>query len=531
MPAQRAPFPSYYDGKLLTYEWMRGWIMAVTMDSAGNYASMERFMPSHKFSNPIDMAFGPNGDLYVLEYGTTWFAGNDDSRLLRIEYNAGNRAPVAVASVDRPAGALPLRVQLSAAGSRDADDDSLRYAWTVRGRDGALVRRMTGASRTLTLATPGRYSATLTVTDSHGARGTAEVQVAAGNEPPKVGIDLAGGNGSFFFPGRPVQYAVRVTDREDGSLARGSIARDRVRVTAEYVAEVPTVGAGGAAMPHAEGRRLIEAGTCLSCHNLEKASVGPAYTAVAAKYKGDSSAVGRLARKIRSGGSGVWGAVVMPPHPQLTDPQARQIVQYILSLADKPTGAPSLPVKGSYTPPDSASASTTGAVVLHAAYTDLGGNGLLGAAAETTVVLRAPRIVVASSELSEGVQHMSVPQIPVEITIAGQDGQFAKLGHLDLSGIGAVQLAVQAPAAYGAAGGKIEVRLDSATGPLVGATATIAPSNDSLPAQARAALQPTRGMHDVYLVFRKEGTGAAGMLFVLLTATFEAAGEGAGGGR
>ncbi len=520
------PFPTYYDGKLLTYEWMRGWIMAVTMDSAGNYASMERFMPSHKFANPIDMAFGPNGDLYVLEYGTTWFSGNDDSRLIRIEYNAGNRAPVAVASVDRAAGALPMRVQLSAAGSKDADDDSLRYAWTVRGRDGAVVRRLTGASRTLTLSTPGRYSATLTVTDAHGARGTAEVQVAAGNEPPKVGIDLAGSNGSFFFPGRPVQYAVRVTDREDGSLARGTIARNRVRVTAEYMAEAPEPGAGGVTIPHAEGRRLIEAGTCLSCHNLEKASVGPAYSAVAAKYKGDSSAVGRLARKIRSGGSGVWGAVMMPPHPQLTDPQARQIVQYILSLADAPSGGPTLPVKGEYTPPDSAARATGGAVVLRASYTDLGGNGLLGAAAETTVVLRAPTIVVATTKLSEGVQHMSVPQIPVEITIAGGDGGFANLGKLDLAGISAVTLTAQAPAAYGAAGGKVEVHIDSATGPLIGTTAMITASNDSLPVQARAELQPTRGMHEVYLVFRKEGTAAAGMLFVLLTATFEAAAGG-----
>jgi cytochrome c len=523
------PFPNYYDGKLLTYEWMRGWIMAVTMDSAGHLASMERFMPSHKFSNPIDMAFGPNGDLYVLEYGTTWFSGNDDSRLIRIEFNAGNRAPVAVASVDRAAGALPLRVRLSAAGSRDADEDSLRYAWTVRGRDGAVVRRLTGTSPALTLAAPGRYSATLTVRDARGARGTAEVQVAAGNEPPRVGIDLAGGNGSFFFPGRPVQYAVRVTDREDGSLARGTIARDRVRVTAEYVAEAPVAGASGSTMAHAEGRRLIEAGTCLSCHNLEKASVGPAYNAVAAKYKGDSGAVARLARKIRGGGSGVWGPVMMPPHPQLTDPQAREIVRYILSLADTPTGAPSLPVQGSYTPPDSAAASPTGAVVLRASYADRGGNGLLGAVAETTVVLRAPQLVVATTELSDGVQRMTVPQVPVEITIAGQDGQFAKLSRLDLSGIGAVQLAAQAPAAYGAAGGKVEVRLDSATGPLIGVTPTIAPSNEAAPTLARATLQPTRGMHDVYLVFRKEGTAPSAMLFVLLTATFEST-AGAGGG-
>ena len=103
------PFPQYYDGKLFIYEWMRGWIMAVTMDAKGDLVSIERFMPSTKFSNPIDMEFGPSGDLYMLEYGTGWFQGNDDARLVRIEYNAGNRKPIVAAAVDQPAGALPLR--------------------------------------------------------------------------------------------------------------------------------------------------------------------------------------------------------------------------------------------------------------------------------------------------------------------------------------------------------------------------------------------------------------------------------------
>ncbi len=87
----RRAFPNYYDGKLLTYDWMRGWIMAVTMDKEGNYKSMDRFMPSYKFSNPMDMEFADNGDLYMLEYGSGWFTANDDARLIRIEYNGGNR--------------------------------------------------------------------------------------------------------------------------------------------------------------------------------------------------------------------------------------------------------------------------------------------------------------------------------------------------------------------------------------------------------------------------------------------------------
>jgi cytochrome c len=95
-------FPDYYEGKLFIYEWMRGWVMAVTMDKEGNYVSMERFMPSHSFSNPMDMEFGPEGDLYMLEYGTAWFQGNEDARLVRIEYTAGNRKPTVQLAVDKP---------------------------------------------------------------------------------------------------------------------------------------------------------------------------------------------------------------------------------------------------------------------------------------------------------------------------------------------------------------------------------------------------------------------------------------------
>ncbi|HMB61649.1 MAG TPA: ThuA domain-containing protein, partial [Eudoraea sp.] len=90
--AERA-FPKYYDGKFFAYEWMRGWIMSITMDEEGNLKSMERFMPSYRFSNPMDMQFASNGDLYMLEYGSGWFTANDDARLVRIEYNGGNRLP------------------------------------------------------------------------------------------------------------------------------------------------------------------------------------------------------------------------------------------------------------------------------------------------------------------------------------------------------------------------------------------------------------------------------------------------------
>jgi cytochrome c len=521
------PWPRWYDGKFFAYEWMRGWIMAVTMDSSGDFVSMERFMPSYKFSNPIDMEFGPNGDLYLLEYGTGWFQGNDDARLVRIEYNAGNRAPVVVASVDRAAGALPLRVTLSSAGTSDADDDSLRYAWTVTRPNGTVVQRLKGQSPTITLNAPATYTATLTVTDAQGASSSTRVPIVAGNEPPRVSLDVRGGNRTFFFPGVPVRYAVGVTDREDGSLARGTIPATRVRVTAQYFREAPTPGAdgngSGLSPEHEEGLRLIQAGDCLACHQFDRKSIGPTYREVAQKYATDTTATARLVKKVREGGSGVWGKVAMPAHPKITEREATLMVNYIRSLAEPKARSPSLPISGAYVPPDSGLRSPHGVVILRAAYTDRGAPGLPGATADAMVILRSPLVVVSTGELSKGMQKMKVEQAPVEVTIANRSGASAAFCNIDLARIKDVSFLVTAPAQYGAKGGRIEVRKDSATGPLLGVTEDVQPQSAvEAPIQVRASLTPSTGMHDVYFVVRNDEVSSDQMLMVLMTATFEA---------
>jgi cytochrome c len=521
------PWPTYYDKKFLAYEWMRGWIIVVTMDSVGDMVSMERFLPSQKFSNPVDMEFGPSGDLFMLEYGTGWFQGNDDARLVRIEFNPGNRAPTVMASVDRPMAAVPMRVKLSSAGTTDADDDSLRYSWAVSDAKGNVVRRLTGANPTLSLATPGIYTATLTVTDAHGASNTAQVPITAGNEPPRVALDVSG-NKTFFFPATPVKYAVRVSDREDGTLANRRIPASRVHVSAEYLGEAPASdatqqgSANGGASSHAEGLRLIQANDCLACHQFDRKSIGPMYTAVAEKYKDDSTATERLARKIIEGGRGVWGDVAMPAHPKLSEREATMMVNYIRSLAAPKSDTPSLATSGQYVAPDSASKSPTGVVVLRASYTDRGAIGLPGITSDTAIVLRAPTVVVSSGEISQGASKMKVEQLPVEITIVNRSGAYSALQAIDLTGITGVTFMATTPAQYGAQGGSIEVHADSATGALLGKSDMIAaqPGGGS-PIPVRVALTPTSGVHDVYIVVRNDAVKQDAMLMVLMTATFD----------
>jgi cytochrome c len=514
-------FPQYYDGKLFIYEFMRHWIMAVTMAPNGDLASIERFMPGTQFSAPIEMEFAPSGDMYMLEYGTAWFQGNPDARLVRIEYNAGNRKPVVAVAVDKSTGALPMRVKLSSAGTLDLDEDSLRYVWTIRRSDSSVVRRLAQANPTFTFTQPGTYTASLTATDTHGAHSTADVRIVAGNEPPNVDINVIGGNKSFFFPDVPVRYQVAVTDREDGSLRSGSIPASRVVVSTQIAKDWSA--ANGSTL--ATGRKLIESNDCLSCHQFNRKAIGPAYADVARKYHGDNAAIARLVRKIRLGGSGVWGTATMPAHPTLTDAQTSAMLAYIMSLADSKTNAPSLPTSGSYVPPAGSANAPNAALVLRAEYTDRGAHGMPALSTEKTLVLRSPTLVVATGDLSEGVSKQSVPEMPVEITVVNHSGGSVAFKQVDLTGVSAVTFTAVAPAQYQATGGKIEVHLDSPTGALVGQTDLLAPTSAAAapPSMLRAALQATSGIHDVYFVFRNPNAKGDQFMLGVLTASFESA--------
>lgn len=85
------------------------------------------------------------------------------------------------------------------------------------------------------------------------------------------------------------------------------------------------------AAPNAEA--LAQKSNCLMCHSVDKKILGPAYKDVAAKYKGDKTAEARLIQKVKTGGSGAWGDMPMPPNsPQVKDDDIKTLVQWILSL-------------------------------------------------------------------------------------------------------------------------------------------------------------------------------------------------------
>ena len=71
---------------------------------------------------------------------------------------------------------------------------------------------------------------------------------------------------------------------------------------------------------------------CLACHSVDKKLVGPAYTDVAAKYKGDAGAEAKLVAKVKNGGTGTWGQIPMPPNSTVPDADVKTLVKWVLSL-------------------------------------------------------------------------------------------------------------------------------------------------------------------------------------------------------
>jgi cytochrome c len=90
-------------------------------------------------------------------------------------------------------------------------------------------------------------------------------------------------------------------------------------------------GTAHAAMDNAAGEAMMKKDGCSACHALDKKIVGPSYQEVAAKYKGDAGAAAKLVKKVKEGGSGVWGPVPMPPNVTVPDADIKSLVDWILA--------------------------------------------------------------------------------------------------------------------------------------------------------------------------------------------------------
>lgn len=519
-------FPAYYDGKLFIYDWIRGWVLAATLDADHRLVRLEPFMPSVRWSNAIDMAFDEHGVLYILEYGTGWFEQNADARLNRVRYNTGNRRPVARISADSTVGAEPFTVRFSAAGSTDADGDDLDYSWSIgeRGAD-----RTESSEYEYTFDEAGVYAVVLTVNDAEGASATDAIDVRVGNAPPNVEFEIDG-NRSFYWDGRTVNYAINVRDPETGIVDTSSIDTDAIYVAFDYfeggvdadmLAEGHQSGPDGQAF--SEGRQLIDESDCQACHSTTARSIGPSYVDVALRYRDEPDAVPLLAAKIIQGGGGVWGEQTMSAHPQLSDQEASTMVEYILTLTDDESVVPGLPPSGRFSADEHIADTSSGTYVLRAQFTDAGSNGAEPATGQSLLILRHPRVEAESFDSASG-QVGVARRGPGAASLVKNiyDGSYLTFRDVDLTDVDRLRYGAETNPLH-SSGGRIELRLDAPDGRLVSTADVVAPEDTASfgPREISADVDPSTGAHDLYFVFRNDRGATPEALFLLDWIEFE----------
>jgi hypothetical protein len=212
-------WPRYFDGVPIFYEWTRDTLFEFRLDRRGRFDEIRPLLASIPLGNPIDIEFGPDGALYMLEYGDGYFSENPNAQLSRIDYVRGNFTPVPVVTASVLFGFAPLTVELSSAGTADPDGDPISFEWDFD-RDGVVDS--TEPNPTVTFESNGTFGPTLRVLDTTGRAATAAARIVVGNTPPVITFVSPTPNQPFEF-GQTVEYEITVSDDTPVDCARVSV--------------------------------------------------------------------------------------------------------------------------------------------------------------------------------------------------------------------------------------------------------------------------------------------------------------------
>ncbi|MEJ7676391.1 MAG: c-type cytochrome [Segetibacter sp.] len=349
-----------------------------------------------------------------------------------------------------------------------------------------------------TYTNPGDYRITVDVKDKEGATTkSGEIRVYAGNEEPKVTIQVTGGNKSFYIPGKPLKYAVSIKDNDTAKIDPVNLY-----ISADYVEGFDKAGSS---MGHQQGqasvsgKNLMLSLDCKSCHKETEKSVGPAYLAVSQKYQKNPDAMNHLTNKIIKGGSGVWGEVAMPAHPTLAQGDVAQIVTWILSLGNKAAVKKSLSQTGNLMP--LANQKPNAMMVLSASYTDKGGNNIKALTGSTSLALRSSTISFKGNEKVQGFTSMKFNGM--NLMLLPQAGGWFAIDSIDLTDVKSANLVMgwqEAPKS----GLDFEARLDGNNGKVIGSGSLPVPKAGLKTATAHINLQDAGDgkFHTVYFVYK-----------------------------
>ena len=462
-------FPAEYDGSLLFWDWQRPFMKWARMDAKGDLAGIDPFsaalaVVSDKVKDeevtegfivrrPVDARFGPDGCLYMLDYGLTWGA-NPDAKLLRISYLRGNLPPVVQIQSDVASGREPLAVKFSSEGTRKREGGTLSYAWRLQGEKAVLSTEPTFAT---TFAKPGNAVVELTVTDAQGGSTVKTASVVVGNTVPSLQFESPV-EGDFFTPGQPLTYKLAVKDFEDGeSATKADLMSPRVVLETRWLKN-----AGDKAFVD-PGLSLMKQSDCFNCHQVEQRLVGPSYLEVAERYRGAQGALEASVLRVRNGSSGVWGPIPMLAHQQHTSDEIALMVSWVFGLErGKTTETGKRGLAGEVSAPKDGGLKIG---LLEASYTDAGRAEAPPLVGKTSIQLRTRRIEAEGNETPSGCKILSGGGSSGNKFLGSiAHNHSAVFRNIPLRQVGGFTCR----AASGGAGGKVELHLNAPDGPLLG---------------------------------------------------------------
>jgi PKD repeat protein len=212
--SEQNSYPGDYDGGLFFADYSRDciWFMQNGADGKPAPGLIRTFVSGA--ANPVNLENGPGGDLFYVDF--------DGGTIRRIEYINANQPPTAVATATPTTGDAPLTVNFDGSGSSDPDpQDPITYAWDLDG-DNAFDDS-TATQPTYTYTASGSYTASLRVTDSHGASDTDTVPITVGNTAPTAFIDTPAA-GTTWRVGDVITFSGSATDDQDGPLPPSALS-------------------------------------------------------------------------------------------------------------------------------------------------------------------------------------------------------------------------------------------------------------------------------------------------------------------
>lgn len=197
----------------------------------------------------------------------------------------------------------------------------------------------------------------------------AKNKIAQQNHAPVVKI-ISPENNSSYNTGAQVHYEINVSDKEDGESKYDEIDAKQVLLEVKYFNDASKISISTNAND-APGLAAMKTSNCFNCHGFDNKVIGPSFNEINKKYKPNTANISLMEKRIKNGSTGVWGKTPMPTHPELSDEQIKNMVQWITQNASAPNVHYYIGLEGNFS---LQTVNKNGAYALTASYTDHGIN-------------------------------------------------------------------------------------------------------------------------------------------------------------